>query len=98
MRMRVLATKVTQLWPALLPLNPTVESSSDSPTKDFAEKEFYHLTPLLKRLISKKEDHTVIQITEFPIKKFIYYEITTILMVIYGVFHNTFSADHKSLV
>ncbi len=38
----------------------------------------------------------MIQIREFPIKKSIYYEITTVLMAIYGGFH-TFSADHKSL-
>ncbi len=39
----------------------------------------------------------MIQITEFPIKKFIY-EITIVLMAMNGGFHNTFSADHKSLV
>ncbi len=40
----------------------------------------------------------MIQVTEFPIKKSIYYEITTVLKAIDGCFHDTFSADHKSLV
>ncbi len=40
----------------------------------------------------------MIQITEFPIKKSIYYEITTVIMAIYEGFHYTISADHKSLV
>ncbi len=40
----------------------------------------------------------MIQITQFPIKKIIYYEITTVLKVMNGGFHDTFSADHKSLV
>ncbi len=39
----------------------------------------------------------MIQITQFPIKKSIYYEITTVLKAKNGGFH-TFSADHKSLV
>ncbi len=38
----------------------------------------------------------MIQITQFPIKKSIYYEITTVLMAKNGGFRNTFSADHKS--
>ncbi len=37
----------------------------------------------------------MIQITQFPIKKSIYYEIITVLMAIYGGFQDTFSADHK---
>ncbi len=40
----------------------------------------------------------MIQITQFPIEKYIYYEITTVLMAMNGGFHNTFSADHKSSV
>ncbi len=40
----------------------------------------------------------MIQITQFPIKKSIYYEITTVLMEMNGGFHDTFSADHKRLV
>ncbi len=40
----------------------------------------------------------MIQITEFTIKKIIYYEMTTILKAKNGGFYNTFSADHKSLV
>ncbi len=40
----------------------------------------------------------MIQITEFPIKKSIYYEITTVLMAMNRGFHDTFSADHKSFV
>ncbi len=31
-------------------------------------------------------------------KKIYYYEITTVLMAMNGGFHDTFSADHKSLV
>ncbi len=40
----------------------------------------------------------MIQITQFPIKKSLYYEITTLLMVSNGGFNDTFSADHKGLV
>ncbi len=40
----------------------------------------------------------MIQITQFPIKKSIYYEITTVLMEMNGGFHDTFSAEHKRLV
>ncbi len=40
----------------------------------------------------------MIQIIQLPIKKSIYYEITTVLKGKDGGFHNTFSADHKSLV
>ncbi len=40
----------------------------------------------------------MIEITQFPIKKSIYYEITTVLMAMNVGFHDTFSADHKSLV
>ncbi len=40
----------------------------------------------------------MIQITQFPIKKSIYYEITTVLIAMNGGFHDTFLADHKSLV
>ncbi len=39
----------------------------------------------------------MIQITQFPIKKSIYYEITTVVMTMNAGFHDTFSADHKSL-
>ncbi len=46
----------------------------------------------------KKEQYTIIQITQFPIKKSIYYEITTVLMAKNGGFDNTFSADHNGLV
>ncbi len=40
----------------------------------------------------------MIQITQFPIKKSIYYEITTVLIAMTGGFNDTFLADHKSLV
>ncbi len=40
----------------------------------------------------------MILITQFPIKKSIYYEIKTVLKAKNGGFHDTFSADHKSLV
>ncbi len=40
----------------------------------------------------------MIRITQFPIKKSIYYEITTVLIAMNGGFHDTFLADHKSLV
>ncbi len=40
----------------------------------------------------------MIQITKFPIKKSIYYEIKTVLKAMNGGFHDIFSADHKSLV
>ncbi len=40
----------------------------------------------------------MIQITQLPIKKSIYYEITTLLKTKNGGFYNIFSADHKSLV
>ncbi len=46
-------------------------------------------------LLSKKEELTVIQITQLPVKRSIYYEITTVLKAKNGGFHNTFSADHK---
>ncbi len=36
----------------------------------------------------------MIQITQFPIIKSICYEITTVLKVKNGGFHDTFSADH----
>ncbi len=39
----------------------------------------------------------MIQITQFPIKKYIYYEITIVLKAMNGGFHDTFSVDHKSL-
>ncbi len=44
------------------------------------------------------EEDTVIQITQLPRKKSIYHEITTVLKAKNRGFHNTFSADHKSLV
>ncbi len=37
----------------------------------------------------------MIRITQLPIKKSIYYEITTVLMAMNGGFHHTFSADIK---
>ncbi len=40
----------------------------------------------------------MIQITQLPIKKSIYYEITTVVKAMDGGFHDTFSADHKGLV
>ncbi len=40
----------------------------------------------------------MIQITQLPITKSIYYEITTVLKAKKGGFHHTFSADNKSLV
>ncbi len=52
----------------------------------------------LRWLRGKKKEHTMIQITQFPIKKSIYYEITTALMAMNGGFHDTFSADHKRFV
>ncbi len=39
----------------------------------------------------------MIHITQIPIKKSIYYEITTVVMAMNRGFHDTFSADHKSL-
>ncbi len=44
------------------------------------------------------EEHTMIQITQLPIKISIYYEITTVLKAKNGGFPHPFSADHKSLV
>ncbi len=40
----------------------------------------------------------MVQITQLPIQKSIYYEITKVLKVKNGGFHHTFSADHKILV
>ncbi len=40
----------------------------------------------------------MIQIAQFPIKKSIYYEIKTVLNAKNRGFHDTVSADHKSLV
>ncbi len=45
----------------------------------------------------KKAEDTVLQITQLPIKKSIYYDITTVLKAKNRGFHNTFSNDHKSL-